>query len=47
VQGAIVAALARSRDDDLAVGLLELHPPRHLLIQLAERAVHDHAARVK
>ena len=37
VQRAILAALGRPRDDDLAVALLDLHPRGDLLLQRAER----------
>src|SRR5918911_4093459 len=43
VERAVLAALGRARDDQLAVALLDLHPRRHLLRQLAERPVHLHA----
>ena len=38
VERAILAALGRARHGDDAVGLLDLHPRRHLLLQRAERA---------
>src|SRR5438270_6367527 len=44
VEGAVLAALGRAGDDELSVALLDLHPRRHLLRQLAERPVHLHAA---
>jgi hypothetical protein len=45
VQRAILAALGRSRDDDLTVVLLDLHPWRNGLRELPEWAVHHHASR--
>ena len=38
VERAVGTAVARPRDDDRVVLLLDLHPQRHLLAELAERA---------
>src|SRR5690348_3135069 len=46
VERAILAALGRARDDDLAVALLDLHPRRHLLLQRAERTCDRDAGRL-
>src|SRR5215208_2511804 len=45
VEGSVLAALGRPRDDDLAVVLLDLHPWRDRLRELPERPVHHHAPR--
>jgi hypothetical protein len=45
VERAVLAALGRSRDDDLALALLDLHPRRDDLVQLAERPVDLNAPR--
>src|SRR5207237_354725 len=44
VQRAILAALGRTRDDDRAVLLLDLHALRHGLLELAQRPVDGHAS---
>jgi hypothetical protein len=46
VQRAILAALGRPLHGDHAVGLLDLHPRRDLLLQGAERAGHRDAGRL-
>jgi hypothetical protein len=43
VQSAVLAALGRAADDELAVALLDLHARGNLLVELAERPVHLHA----
>jgi hypothetical protein len=45
VQRPIVAALGRPADDEVAVLLLDLHPRRHVLAELAERSVDLDATR--
>jgi len=43
VQRPVVAALGGALDDEGAVVLLDLHPRRHVLRELTERAVHLNA----